>query len=154
MIRIEVSPVPLRPKAWLVWFWFALLLATPTIPWSDFVGHPHWDNIRWSPFLDFSLTPRMLLDVVGNFAWFFCIGYLFMYRRDDRSTAPLKPVILAAAIASFTLEGYQVFCHNRIPSATDVVCNVVGATIGAWLAKRHQPTPIQPVRTLVLVDND
>jgi len=153
-IRILFTPAPLRPQGWLLWAWVALLAVIPTWPWTDFVGHAHWDNVNWIPFWDFRFTPGMLVDIAGNFLWFAVFGYLFHYRRDDRSFASIKPAIWVAVSLSVFLEGFQVFCHHRIPSMTDVVCNVLGAGLGSFIASTHQPIPTPQGHTLVLADND
>jgi glycopeptide antibiotics resistance protein len=154
IIRILFTPAPLKPRLWLLWAWVALLVITPTLPWTDFVGHSHWDNVQWIPFQDFRMAPTTLIDIVGNIGWFAIFGYLFHYRRDDRSVASLKPAILVALSLSLLLEGFQVFCHNRIPSMTDVTCNVLGAALGAFVASTHQPIPSPQGHTLVLADSD
>ena len=154
IIRILFTPAPLRPRPWLLWAWVTLLIIVPTFPWSDFVGHSHWDKVRWIPFADFTFAPMMIVDVLGNFGWFAVFGYLFHYRKEDRSYASLKPAIATAFLLSLLLEGFQVFCHNRIPSMTDVTCNVLGAAFGSYLASTHQPTPTPQGHTLVLEDSD
>ncbi len=154
IIRILFTPAPLKPRPWLLWAWVAFLIIAPTFPWTDFVGHSHWDNVRWIPFQDFSLAPSMLIDVAGNFSWFAIFGYLFHYRREDRASASIKPAIVLALALSLLLEGFQVFCHNRIPSMTDVFCNILGASLGAFIASTHHPIPTPQGHTLVLADSD
>ncbi len=152
IIRILFTPAPLRPSPWLLWSWVVLLAITPTLPWTDFVGHSHWDNVRWIPFEDFSLAPLALVDIAGNFTWFAVFGYLLHYRREDRSHASLKPAICIALGLSLLLEGFQVYCHNRIPSMTDVMCNGLGAAFGAFVASTHHPIPTPQGHTPVLAD--
>jgi glycopeptide antibiotics resistance protein len=154
VIRIFFTPAPLKPKSLLLWWWVALLVTIPTFPLSDFVGHSHWDKVRWIPFQDFSFSAAILVDLVGNLGWFLVFGYLLQYRKEDRSIASIHSVVVTAAIVSLLLEGFQVYCHNRIPSMTDVVCNIVGATIGASVARTHRPTPILRGHNLVLEDSD
>lgn len=154
VIRILLTPAPLKPNPWLLWAWVTLLVIAPTFPWSDFVGHSHWDKVQWVPFADFTFTPKMFIDIVGNFGWFAVFGYLLHYRREDRSVASLKPTIFVALLLSLLLEGFQVFCHNRFPSMTDVTCNVLGAALGAFIVSTQQPIPTPQGHTLVLVDND
>jgi glycopeptide antibiotics resistance protein len=154
IIRILFTPAPLRPRPVLLWMWVFFLVITPTFPWSDFVGHSHWDKINWIPFRDFTFAPALLFDILGNFGWFAVFGYLFHYRHEDRAFASLKPAIMVAFGLSLLLEGFQVFCHNRFPSMTDVTCNVLGAALGSLIASRHQPIPTQQGHTLVLADSD
>jgi VanZ family protein len=42
-------------------------------------------------------------------------------------------VALALSLAG---EAVQIYTHSRFPSATDVVCNVIGAVAGAFLVGR------------------
>jgi glycopeptide antibiotics resistance protein len=154
VIRILFTPAPLRPKPWLLWGWVGLLILIPTFPWSDFVGHAHWDQVRWIPFEDFSLAPMTIVDVLGNFGWFAIFGYLLHYRKDDRSLASIQPAVVYSLLLTLLIEGFQVFCHNRIPSMTDVVCNVLGAAVGSGIARTHQPIPTRRGHTLVPVDSD
>jgi len=154
VIRILFTPAPLKPKSWLLWVWVSMLILIPTTPWSDFVGHSHWDKVQWIPFGEFSFTPKMIVDVVGNFGWFLILGYLLHYRREDRSNASIRPAVMFGLALSIVLECFQVYCHNRFPSMTDVTCNVLGTIVGAALAREHEPIPTRRGHTLVLVDSD
>lgn len=150
-IRIMTLPTALRPRSSL--FWLAVLFLTPLFPLSNFVGHPHWEAIRWIPFQDFSFTPRMLIDVIGNIAWFMICGYLLHYWMDADSSSfrSIATVVLIAASVSLSLEFFQVFCHNRFPSITDVICNIIGAGIGGYFSEQHHSRlASEPVRYLVM----
>ena len=77
-----------------------------------------------------------MIDILANVALFIPFGFLYfmaVFRRSGRAT------ILSGLVVSFLLSGgaefFQVFCHNRIASSTDVLTNVCGAGIGLWLAK-------------------
>lgn len=156
LIRIVALPSALKPRTSLLWFWLAVLFLTPLFPLSNFVGHPHWDTIRWIPFQDFSLTTSILIDVIGNIAWFMIFGYLLHYWMDEE-VSPFRSivtVVLIAASVSLSLEFFQVFCHNRIPSMTDVTCNIIGASFGAYFAKlHHRALASEPVRYLVIEED-
>jgi glycopeptide antibiotics resistance protein len=133
-----------------------MLFITPLLPLSNFVGHPHWDAVRWIPFQDFSLTANFLVDVLGNTAWFMIFGYLLHYwtNRESSSVRAIATVTLIGAAVSLSLESFQIFCHNRIPSLTDVACNIIGASLGAYIADRHQSMlASKPVRYLVIEDD-
>lgn len=154
VVHIYFTPAPLRPKAILLWGWVALLVTIPIFPLSNFVGHSHWDQVRWIPFQDFTLSMPFIVDLAGNLGWFLVFGYLLQYWKEDRSIVPIQRVVVTAAVISLLVEGFQVYCHNRIPSMTDVFCNIVGATIGASVARTHHPTPILRGHSLVLEDSD
>lgn len=154
--RIVTIPPALRPRAGLIWFWLAVLFLIPLLPLSNFVGHPHWEAIRWIPFQDFSLTPNTLMDIMGNIIWFMIFGYLLHYwmYEDSSPFRSIPTVVLIAAGVSLSLEFFQVFCHNRIPSMTDVTCNIIGACLGAYFAKQqYAALTAEPVRYLVIEDD-
>lgn len=151
--RIIAFPAGLKPRSGLLWFWLTVLFLTPMLPLSNFVGHPHWDLVRWVPFQDFSFSLEMVIDVLGNTAWFMPFGYLLHYWTKDTSS-PLQSIATVAVVAcgvSLLLEFFQIFCHNRVPSMTDVACNVLGAGIGGYFAERHRSLlAVAPVRYLVI----
>ena len=154
--RIVALPSALKPRTGLLLFWLAGLFLVPLFPLSNFVGHPHWDAIRWIPFQDFSLTLNTLVDVIGNIVWFLVFGYLLQYWREKDSSLlrTITTTVLIASGVSLTLEFFQVFCHNRTPSMTDVVCNAIGASLGAYLAKRHRASiASEPVRYMVIEED-
>jgi glycopeptide antibiotics resistance protein len=154
--RIVAIPAALKPKTGLLWFWLAVFFLIPLFPLTNFVGHPHWEAIRWIPFQDFSLTPTILIDIIGNIGWFMIPGYLLHYWMDEDSSSlrSIATVGLIAAGVSLSLEFFQVFCHNRIPSMTDVICNIIGACLGAYFAEQHHFTiSSEPVRYLVIEDD-
>ena len=112
--------------------WTAVIVGATTLPWSDYVGHPHWDHVQWIPFLDYSSTPT---DVALNILLFVPFGFLFMWAGYPSAKRSVSAVLMSAAL-SISVEFFQVFCHNRIPSATDVVTNVIGAAAGVFLCWR------------------
>lgn len=137
----------LQPKSGVLWLLLAILSVAPLLPLSNFVGHPHWDHVRWIPFQDFSLSRNMLKDIVGNTLWFMIFGYLLHGRLNEDSRALWTiPIITAVAGGiSLSTEFFQVFCHHRIASMTDVICNVLGAGVGSYLAhKQRTATATEP----------
>lgn len=135
----------MKSKSGLHWFWLAVLSTAPLLPLSNFVGHPHWEIIRWIPFQDFALSPGMLKDVIGNIVWFTMIGYL-LHDRLNHDSAPRRMISAIALIAgglSLSIEFFQVFCHNRIPSTTDVICDGIGAGLGGYFASKQRTVLIQ-----------
>jgi len=130
----------LKPKSGMLWFLLAALSIAPLLPLSNFVGHPHWDHIRWIPFQDFALSRNMLKDIVGNTLWFMMFGYLLHYQlnEDSRTLRTIATIIAIAGGISLSTEFFQVFCHNRTASITDVICNVLGAGLGGYLAEKQR----------------
>jgi glycopeptide antibiotics resistance protein len=127
-------------KSGVLWFLLAALSIAPLLPLSNFVGHPHWDHIRWTPFQDFALSRNMLKDIVGNTLWFMMFGYLLRYQlnKDSRTLQTIATIIAITGGISLSTEFFQVFCHNRTASITDVICNVLGAGLGGYLAQKQR----------------
>ena len=140
----------------ILWFLLAALAIAPLLPLSNYVGLPHWDLIRWIPFQDFSLSRNKLTDVLGNVLWFTTFGYLLRYQLNERF-GPLRAIATIIVIASgisLSVEFFQVFCHNRIPSMTDVICNVFGAGIGGYVAEKQRATAATRLAHYALVKNN
>ena len=98
----------------------------------------------------------MLIDIIGNIGWFMIFGYLLHYwlAKGASSFRSIATVVLIAAGVSLLLEFFQVFCHNRIPSMTDVVCDTVGGCFGAYFSEQFRSTvSSEPVRYMVIEDD-
>jgi glycopeptide antibiotics resistance protein len=118
----------------LLFLWLGSILFVISLPWWKFDGTPHWNNVQWIPFNGYVLTTSTLIETGANFLAFIPIGYLVM-----RSFTPgIKRLLLLAGLiglaASFSIEGYQLFCHDRVPASTDLLLNTLGAVLGAQLA--------------------
>ncbi|MBS0154014.1 MAG: VanZ family protein [Nitrospira sp.] len=126
-------------KRGTIWFLVVVLAIAPFFPLSSFAGHPHWNQIRWIPFQDFSLTWNKSIDVIGNTIWFMGFGYLLHCQQhwDSGPRWTIARIIAIAGSISFSAELFQVFCHNRYPSMTDVACNVLGAGLGGYVADKR-----------------
>lgn len=139
--------------------WGLFIALVGTLPLTDFVGHSHWEYIQWLPTGNHFRSQRFLFDIVANIALFLPLGYLLA--QSYSTTTTRRAILLAAGIAgllSLGIELFQVYCHNRHPSPTDVVSNTTGSLIGTFLSihwKKHEasppnhpPTPSQPGRSL------
>jgi hypothetical protein len=109
------------------------------LPWGDFQNHTHWARIGWIPFVSPPVRP---LDIAENLLLFAPLG-VFVGLEDGTSgpRAGLRAGFVALCV-SFLGEWAQLYSHTRFPSATDMTCNVIGATIGAMIAAglaRAQP---------------
>jgi len=109
------------------------------MPWSNFKGHSHWDSVRWIPFYD---PPHTLFDILANLLLFVPFGFSYVQsRKKQQKPATWLRTVILAAVLSASVEFFQVFCHNRIPSTTDVCSNIMGAVVGTALAlKVHNPS--------------
>ncbi|MCU1384004.1 MAG: hypothetical protein JWL71_2701 [Acidobacteria bacterium] len=108
---------------------WTLAIVAATVPWTDFVGHTHWQKVQWIPFVS---PPVKLLDTVVNILLYIPFGYGFI-RASASRRRPWQGAAIAAAL-SFAAEASQLYSHSRFPSLQDVVCNVSGAWLGAWWA--------------------
>src|SRR5882672_3710335 len=108
--------------------WLAVIAAA-TVPWTDFVGHTHWQKVQWIPF---SSPPIKFLDIVVNVLLYLPFGYQWVRAFPSRARA-WQAAALAAAL-SLVIEGSQLYSHSRFPSLQDVVCNVFGSWVGAITA--------------------
>src|SRR5262245_50357407 len=120
--------------------WTAVIVMVGMWPMANFVGHSHWEYIKWIPNAEDLKSPKYLLDIftdiIGNTVLFFPFGYLLGHLLCKRT--PSVQLIFAAALASalsVSIEYYQVYCHYRFPGIIDVVCNVSGSLIGARFAR-------------------
>ena len=115
--------------------WIVFIVMVGVLPLRNFVGHSHWEYIKWVPTADDLRSPKYLIDIfsdiVGNTALFFPLGYFLS--RLLTSSGPSRQLLLAVGIGGTPLVGiefYQVYSHNRFPSIFDVITNVTGTLIG------------------------
>jgi glycopeptide antibiotics resistance protein len=156
MFRIIAIPAALKRRTGLLWFWLVVLFLIPLFPLTNFVGHSHWEAVGWIPFQDFALTINSLMDIMGNIGWFMIFGYLLHYWMNEDSSPfrSIATVVLIGLTVSLALELFQVFCHNRVPSMTDVTCDTIGACLGAYFSEQHRSTVFsEPVRYMVIEDD-
>jgi glycopeptide antibiotics resistance protein len=109
--------------------WIVVLVGG-LVPWGDVTNHTHWFKVVWVPFA----PPLHPIDIAGNVLVFVPFGYWW---RRSRWPAPVTALFAALAL-SFSAEALQLFSHSRIPSATDVATNVLGAAFGLWLARTRE----------------
>jgi glycopeptide antibiotics resistance protein len=74
--------------------------------------------------------------VLANILLYVPWGYFYLRHVPGRFRQ-LWLVLVFAAMVSLASEAAQLYSHGRFPSATDATCNVFGAFIGAWYARRH-----------------
>ena len=108
------------------------MILAVTVPWTDFVGHTHWQKVQWIPFFS---PPVKLIDIVVNIALYFPFGYTLA--RASRPRGRVWHSVVLAAVISIGVEWSQLYSHLRFPSVQDVLCNVSGAWLGARLARRE-----------------
>lgn len=119
-----------RARLFLV-AWTALLAAI-LVPWGDVTNHTHWGKVAWIPFG----PPFRPFDIVANVLVFVPFGASWKQSGFHSSKLQLGAALVAAGVLSIGAEWLQVYSHSRIPSATDVVTNLLGALAGWWWAGR------------------
>ena len=134
--------------------WVVFTLMVGILPLSNFVGHSHWEFIKWVPTVADLRSPKYLLDIssdiVGNTLLFLPLGYVL--RRRLTSSSPIRQLLIAAGIGgtlSLSIELYQVYCHSRFPSIFDVITNVAGTVIGVrfpFFSKQSAPPATQHLK--------
>ena len=125
--------------------WALFIALVGTVPFTNFVGHSHWEYVQWLPTADNFRSRRFLFDIVANMALFLPLGYIL--NRSCASTMARRSLFLAAGVAgllSLSIEWFQTYCHNRHPSPTDVVSNVTGSLIGAFLSIHRKKMAASP----------
>ena len=118
----------MRPLRSLLLSLAIIILAVP--PWIGFEGHTHWDRVGWIPFVS---PPIRLRDIIANLLLFAPLGATL---ARNFPTRPVITVAVTSLLISVAGEWTQIYSHIRFPSATDVVCNVIGAVAAAHLVKR------------------
>ena len=119
--------------------WTTVIVMIGILPLDNFVGHSHWEYIKWIPNAEDVKSPKYLLDIftdiIGNTALYFPFGYFLSRLLSNRT--PSAQVVFAAALGgalSVSIEYYQIYSHNRFPSILDIIFNVFGSLIGARFA--------------------
>ncbi|HYO80489.1 MAG TPA: VanZ family protein [Bryobacteraceae bacterium] len=111
----------------------ALIAHGTLYPWN-FVAlpvHPVSSLFRLSP----ATGMFALRDIVVNIAIYIPLGAVcFLQWRSRGSLPSVAYAVLCGSAVSFSLEGLQLFCPGRNPSANDVLTNTFGAFAGAAAA--------------------
>src|SRR5512145_356243 len=121
------------------------------LPLSNFVGHSHWEYIKWVPTVEQLQSPLIVLDlaldVLANILLFMPFGLFYAGRSQAKHFSLLAPITIALTL-SCGIELYQVYCHNRSTSLLDILNNVFGAYLGLRLGARwfEKTLPVEPRR--------
>jgi VanZ family protein len=119
-------------RLWLA-VWIGLIVVV-VVPWGTLDAHPHWERVAWIPFLS---QPRDVVDATANVLFYVPYGILGVLSARKRDTAVRAVMTFAIALA-LTTEFTQLFSGSRFPSMTDATCNVIGAFVGAQVARRER----------------
>ena len=82
-------------------------------------------------------------DVAVNVLGFIPFGFYFALwlRKEDGSARKFRVLVVVAlgGILSLTIELLQVYLPTRTSSCTDVLCNIAGTILGAYMINRAAP---------------
>ncbi len=119
----------------LAWAASALAVAAAeTLPLSNFKGHSHWARVCWIPFADHEL-PGFWLDVCRNIVLVVPFGFTGI-RARERTPRVAAQIVMQALLLMALGELFQVYCHNRFPTMTDVTAGTAGALVGVLIGLR------------------
>lgn len=127
-IRALTNAAATRRSATLLAALAIAVVLTAGLPFGDFQNHPHWTKVAWIPFVS---PPIKVTDCLLNIVLFIPVGYLL---RPASSKRRLVATSMLVVVLSAACEYAQVYSHSRIPSLTDVCCNVIGGALGAAAA--------------------
>ena len=132
---------PVRSKWSVLWAaWTVFILMLGVLPLSNFVGHSHWEYIKWVPTAEQLRSPFIVLeltvDAIANILLFVPFGFSYAGRTQEKYLSPFALITLALLL-SCGIELYQVYCHNRSTSLLDILDNVLGAYLGFLAGARY-----------------
>ena len=116
--------------------WTGIILLAGTMPFSNFVGHSHWEDIQWTVRPRDWRSLKFYFDVIANMTLFYPLGLLLARRFSARRTNSAFALVGAGLFVSICIELFQVFCHNRHPSVIDLVSDTTGTALGVATAQR------------------
>ncbi len=127
----EDEGVPfLYPATMALVLWSGVIAMAGMLPLDNFVGHPHWEHIRWTVTPRQWRSPKFYFDVIANIALFYPFGLLLARRFSVNRWMAAFGLIGLGLLFSLGIEFFQVYCHNRHPSPVDLFSNTFGTTLG------------------------
>ncbi len=144
----------------LFWcLWLAVILSATTVYSNVFVGHSHWELVKWLPFHSQEPWDEYLIDLGQNLLLFFPLGYAQYPAGFAGSNRRLVVIALTGLFVSAGIELFQVYSHNRSPATTDIIMNGLGAWSGGcwhWHITSSSPPAlaVRPHRPSASSDSD
>jgi len=131
LLAVAFVVIHLAPKGARLALWCAIIAAA-VVPWASYLTHTHWERVQWVPFLP---PPDLRLrDLAVNVLLYVPFGVFYV--EAGRAVRSIRRAVVWAAVFSVLTELTQVFSHGRFPTTTDVLMNVLGAFVGAVVARR------------------
>lgn len=140
----EVLSAESKPRdSYLMWrilwlFCLLLILFVSIYPCAEFHTHPHWEKVSWVPFQGVWRSANLLIDAVKNVLLYVPFGFFYGQSRSHSRKSVIIKVALFTALLSTGCEFFQVFCHGRHPTMTDVSTNLMGGVLGGVIALRYR----------------
>ena len=100
---------------------------------SEFVMN-NVEEISWKPFIDPDGSRASIPDVVQNILFFMPFGFLGLLSFSRYKFFALFVVTFFGFVISLNIELLQLTTRDRVTSVTDLICNTLGAAIGAVTA--------------------
>ena len=123
-------------KLWL--FWLLLILIVSGYPCAEFHTHGHWEKVSWVPFRGVWHSVNLSLDAMRNVMLYVPFGFFYGQLQSRSGKSVVIKVALLTALLSTGCEFFQIFCHGRHPTMTDVSTNLIGGVLGAVIALRYR----------------
>jgi glycopeptide antibiotics resistance protein len=130
----DTNPTSARVMRALAIVWGMGIVMIGVLPFSNFVGHSHWEYVKWFPSYDNLRSWRYIFDMTANTILFIPYGYFLARSIGAPPARSTRIAVGSAALMSSGIEFYQVYCHNRHPSPLDIFANTLGSLIGATVA--------------------
>ncbi len=140
------SPGPVDPKVYkrFLLFFFLLIIYLTLIPFQfDFSAESlskGWQETEKIPLLRANGKKASGADIITNIIFFIPFGFFLMSyllaRKPNMRHGVLKTVLIAAGL-SFSVELLQFMQYTRVTSINDLLSNIFGAFIGAYIVRRY-----------------
>ena len=133
------KPADSSPTWRILWLcWLLLIVLVSIYPCAEFHTHPHWEKVSWVPFQGVWRSGNLLIDAVKNVLLYVPFGFFYGQARPRSRKRVVIKVAVLTAILSVSSELFQVFCHGRHPTMTDVSTNLMGGVLGVAIAIRYR----------------
>lgn len=86
--------------------------------------------------MDASISIGFLFDIFANVFLFIPFGYLSIRTNSRIHKFTVLQIFLLGNVISSTVELFQVYCHNRFSTMTDLCNSIIEVLIGAEYGRR------------------
>ena len=90
------------------------------------------------PFQGLWRSVNLMIDAVKNVLLYVPFGFFYSQTLPRLHKTVVIKVALLTAVLSISCELFQVFCHGRHPTMTDVSTNLMGGVLGVVIALRYR----------------